>query len=281
MKKMFVVLNPVAGNSQLEILRKALRRRFADARQVYEIHETSAEDRLADVVRQALDRGFELLVAVGGDGTVSGVADGLAHADVPLGIIPLGTGNALARDLSITLDVEGALDLLIGEHTVKRIDALQTGGRFFVLNISVGISAQIMRDTKRDAKRRFGRMAYLWNVIERLFGLERHRFTLKVDGQEMNLRATKVLVLNGGAIGSPYLRWGTDVHLDDGRVEVYAFARDSCPTISAWPGTCCGDSGKTIPACAASAQSSALAFARIGPYRCRPMGRSSDKPRWK
>jgi diacylglycerol kinase family enzyme len=138
-----------------------------------------------------------------------------------LGIIPVGTGNALARDFGIPMDVDGALDVLLGEHTIKRIDALQVGDRFFVLNIGVGVSAQIMRDTESDAKRRFGRMAYLWNIADKVFGLKRHRFTVTLDGQEKQLRATEILVLNSGALGSPYVRWGTDIHLDDGQVEVY------------------------------------------------------------
>ena len=221
MTKAFVILNPVAGSSQPEGLRETLKRRFAEAGQVCELHETTGEERIVDVVRQALNRGFDLVIAAGGDGTVSGAADGLAHAGVPLGIIPVGTGNALARDLGIPVHVDEALDLLLTEHTVRRIDALQVGDRFFVLNVGVGASAKILRDTESDSKRRFGRLAYLWNVMDKLFGLKRHRFSLTLDGEEKRLRATEVLVLNSGAIGSPYLHWGAHVQADDGQVRVY------------------------------------------------------------
>lgn len=224
MKRAFVVVNPVAGHSQPDILREKLRRRFAEAGKDCELYETTGEERLAEVVRSSLDRGSDLLVAAGGDGTVSGVVDGLAHASVPMGILPVGTGNALARDLGIPLDVDEALDLLLGEHAVRQIDALQIDTRFFVLNIGVGMSAQIMRDTESESKRRFGRMAYLWNVMDRLFGLERHRFTLTLDGREARLRATEVLILNSGAMGSPVLRWGPNVQIDDGQVAVYVLS---------------------------------------------------------
>lgn len=221
MRQAFVVLNPVAGNSQPDLLRKVLEQRFVDVGWTYEIYKTTGQERIADVVRRALTQGFDLLVATGGDGTVSGVADGLARTGVPLGIVPVGTGNALARDLGIPMDVEEALELLLGEHSVQHIDALQVGDRFFVLNLGVGVSAQIMRDTESETKRRFGRMAYLWNVMDKLFGLERHRFSLTLDGQEKHLRASEILILNSGAIGSPYLRWGPDIRLDDGQVGVY------------------------------------------------------------
>jgi diacylglycerol kinase family enzyme len=74
MRKVFVIVNPVVGNSQPEILREALQRRLADVGQTYAVYETTGQERLADVVRKALDRGFDVVVAAGGDGTVSGVA---------------------------------------------------------------------------------------------------------------------------------------------------------------------------------------------------------------
>ncbi len=222
MRNLYVILNPVAGNSQPDLLREMLQRRFSSVEQRYELYETREDDRLVDIVHRALEQGFDLVVAGGGDGTVSGVADGLAHQDVPLGILPVGTGNALAHDLGIPMEPEAALDLLLGEHSVRRIDALKIDDRFFVLNASVGISAEIMQDTTSDVKRRFGRLAYLWNALLKLFGLERYPFTLTIDGQDTQLRATEIMVLNSGAIGTPYLHWGIDIQLDDGQVGVYA-----------------------------------------------------------
>ncbi len=222
MKDLFVVLNPVAGNSEPDVLQELLHRRCAESGCTYDLHETRKDERVADVVHEALGRGFDVVVAAGGDGTVSGVADGLADQDVPLGILPVGTGNALAHDLGIPMEAEGALDLLLGEHSLRRIDALRIEDRFFVLNASVGISAEIMQETTSDVKRRFGRLAYLWNALRKLFGLERYHFILTIDGQETRLRATEIMVLNSGAIGTPYLQWGIEIRLDDGQVGVYA-----------------------------------------------------------
>jgi YegS/Rv2252/BmrU family lipid kinase len=218
--KIYVILNPVAGSSQPDAFEEAVDRRFSGLE--YEVYRTTGHERLAGVVRRALERGFQLVVAAGGDGTVSGVADGLAQAAVPLGIVPLGTGNVLARDLGIPIEPEEAIDLLLAEHAVRCIDALQAGGRFCVLNIGVGVSGQVMRQTGSDSKRRLGRLAYFWNIVRKLFGLERHRFRLTIDGREKRVRAAEILVLNSGALGSPYVRWGSDIQLDDGRVGVFA-----------------------------------------------------------
>jgi diacylglycerol kinase (ATP) len=218
--KAFVVLNPVAGNSDASIVRQALEEYLSDGNWHYKIYETTGQERLADVVREALDRDFDVFVAAGGDGTISGVVNGLVHSKHPLGIIPVGTGNTLARELDIPLNIEDALGTLIGEHEVRTIDAMQIGDRFFVLNVGVGISALMMRDTRRENKRRLGLIAYLWTGLKKLLGRQSYRFVVVADGQEYMFRASEVAVANSGAIGDPAFRWGPQVRLDDGRLDV-------------------------------------------------------------
>ena len=98
-RHVFMVLNPVAGNSEPGRVREALERHFPADSTVCEIHETGRDDRIVEVVQTALGRGCDLVVAAGGDGMVSAVANGLMGnangRSVPLGIIPLGTTNVL------------------------------------------------------------------------------------------------------------------------------------------------------------------------------------------
>ncbi|MBN1483252.1 MAG: diacylglycerol kinase family lipid kinase [Chloroflexia bacterium] len=217
----FVVLNPVAGQSDPRSVRQALERHLEGAGWPYEIYRTTGEERLDRIVRDALERGFDLFVAAGGDGTVSGVAGGLVHMGVPLAILPTGTGNALARDLQTPLDLERALELLTGAHATRCIDAMQVGKRHFFLNVGVGASARMMRDTERNSKRHFGRLAYFWAGLLKLLGLRRYRFQVNVDGEEHRFKAAEVMVLNSGALGAPYLRLGRRIELDDGLLEMY------------------------------------------------------------
>ena len=97
--KVFAVLNPAAGQETQESVRDALARRLGASHIPYEVHETVEGDRLGDIVRARLRDGFDLVVAAGGDGTVSGVVDGLVGSSIPLCIIPTGTGNLIAREL--------------------------------------------------------------------------------------------------------------------------------------------------------------------------------------
>lgn len=228
-RHVFVVLNPVAGNSDADAVRQALRRHFAGSHWAYEVYETNGGEHLAETVRNALERGFDRVVAVGGDGTVSGVADGLVHTAIPMGIIPVGTANTLARDLGIPLDLDKALDVLAGDHATKQIDGMQVNDQFFVLNISIGVTSLTIRHTERRQKRRFGLAAYIWNGATWLIGFQPRRFTVIVDDRPSRLRASEVVIANSNVIGMPPFRWGSHVRLDDGKLDVCIVRARSAP----------------------------------------------------
>ena len=125
----FVVLNPKSGRCDGGEARRALERHLAVAGVACRVHEPTHGESLIERVREAVASGCDLVVAAGGDGTVSAVADALAGTETPLGIIPLGTANVLAGELGIPLDLDGACRLLAGDHALARIDAMGVGGQ--------------------------------------------------------------------------------------------------------------------------------------------------------
>lgn len=249
MSKAFLVLNPVAGNSEPDEVRRLLEEQAqgASGRAAweYEIYETTGEEDLPSVVREALGRGVDLVVAAGGDGTVSGVASGLAGAvpagRVPMAILPLGTGNAMARALRVPLDAGQALELALGRHDLRRIDLMRLAGRFFLANITVGLSAEIMQEAGSDEKQRFGLLAYVAAALTASLGSpegdrrNRH-FHLAVDDRSLELQASEILVLNSGVLGLPNVELGLDVHPDDGRIDIYAVPAETLAdsVLQAW-----------------------------------------------
>src|SRR5205807_1616439 len=128
--------------------------------------------------------------------------------------------NVLARELGIPVGLEPACRLLAGAHETKRIDAMRVGDRIFFTQIGVGVDALMIRDTKREHKRRFGRVAYLWMAFTRLIGFQPQRFLLEVDGQRSRRRASQVVLANVGTLGQSPFRWGPDIRPDDGRLDV-------------------------------------------------------------
>jgi YegS/Rv2252/BmrU family lipid kinase len=218
--RLFVILNPAAGSCKEGEVHAALDRHFGCPDGSCEVHQTTGADDLAGLARAAAGRGCDVVVAAGGDGTVSAVAGGLVGTDSSLGILPLGTGNILARELGIPVELEAAVALLASGHARRTIDAMRAKGRHFFTQIGIGIDALMIRDTSREQKRRFGRLAYMWTAITRLMGFQPRVFRIDVGGGSKRFRASQVLLANSATLGQAPFTWGPDIRLDDGRVTV-------------------------------------------------------------
>ena len=216
----YVIMNPIAGHSKVEDLQPAIEKHFSDLGWSYEIYETTGKENLSQVARDAHKHGADLVVAAGGDGTVSGVVNGLVKEDVPLGIIPVGTGNGLARAMGIPLAPQEALKLLTGDHIVECLDAMQVGDKYYILNVSAGISSRAMRETTPEVKRRLGVLAYAQNILKDLAKKQTAVFKLSLDGNDVRLRAAEVLVANGTIRQEGPLLFGDRDFYHDGELEV-------------------------------------------------------------
>jgi diacylglycerol kinase (ATP) len=219
MTPVFVVVNPAAGRAQAGLIMKSLHDIARGRGWRLEVYETSGEELLPELVRNAVDEGAEMVFAAGGDGTVSAVVDGLVNTTVPLGIIPAGTGNVLAQELGIPLDISRACQMLADHPATRSIDALQAGAGFFVLSIGAGINAMTIKGTSPKRKRQLGPLAYVWTVFKVLAGFQPHTFTIVADGQRRRVRAADVLLTNVATITGP-LRWGRHIRPDDGQIDI-------------------------------------------------------------
>src|SRR5947209_6403081 len=122
-RRVVAILNPKSGSAAGDTIRQVLSGCFEEARSQLDVHEIREGDDLGAVVRDRLARGVDLVIAAGGDGTVSAVANALVGSGTPMGIIPLGTANVLARELAIPLGPDDAARLLVGAHDLATIDA--------------------------------------------------------------------------------------------------------------------------------------------------------------
>lgn len=129
--------------------------------------------------REALERGAQVVVAVGGDGTVRTVAAGLANTGHALGVIPIGTANLFARNLGIPLNVSDALKVVISHGSTRvdmgrmtLMDARKARHRehWFLLISGIGFDAAMIQDTNPDLKKKMGWVAYIGGAIKHLFG---------------------------------------------------------------------------------------------------------------
>ena len=216
--EILLVFNPQAGSARHDLLRSLMQKHFADRK--VDLLEIDSQSDTRARIRPYLEKGVHLVIVAGGDGTISTVASEMVNSNVPLGILPLGTGNVLARELAIPINPNKAAQMLAANFAVRRIDAIRVQERVFLLAVSVGLSALTMQRTRKRSKRRFGRLAYLWALMLNLTALPQQEFDLEVDGQSMQVRANELMAVNAGAIGYKAVRWGPDVQPDDAQLDL-------------------------------------------------------------
>lgn len=221
-QRCYAVINPVAGISKPQDVRATVERVLGGAGWELFFYETTGQEDLPAVVRAALDELHpDLVASCGGDGTLSGVAAGLAGSQVPLGILPSGSWNALARNLEIPGSHEEAARLWLGEHELQPLDGIRVGKNMYFLNVSVGVSSRLMQ-TPRVGKRFLGGLAYFYTLFVELTGLSMRRYRVTIDGKVSKVRAVEVIAVSASLGGVGEMRTHEIFHPGDGKVELCA-----------------------------------------------------------
>lgn len=175
---------------------------------------------IADLARQAVERGSRIVIAGGGDGTISAVASALAGTQAALGVLPLGTLNHFAKDLGIALDIGDAVkELAAGEK--KRIDVGEVNGRVFINNSGLGLYPAIV--TLREARRARGEAKWTAAALAFLKSLARYRLlSIKavVNGREL-FRETPIIFVGNNRYEMKGLNMGSRPRLDAGELSLY------------------------------------------------------------
>jgi diacylglycerol kinase family enzyme len=187
----------------------------------YELYDIQPQDVISDVVAHRVKEGrFGLVAAVGGDGTASAVAHGLRGTDIPLAVVPAGTGNLVARDLGIPENIAGAVALITGKHRLRQIDTFLINGHTYLLNAGVGVNAATAHRTPRFSKNLFGRSAYVGTAVLEVLQARPQRLEIEVDGIAGVYEATDVLISNCGGLARVIHPNGPDIQMDDGKADV-------------------------------------------------------------
>jgi diacylglycerol kinase family enzyme len=180
--------------------------------------ETTPEEAGQGLARRAVADGAVLVLASGGDGTVTACAGGLAGSGVPLAVLAAGTGNLLARNLSLPLGLDDALTVAL-TGTDRELDVGTANGTPFVVMAGLGIDAKMLDSASEPLKKRLGWAAYAVSLLRHLRDRPMRVSLVADDGPRRRLRASGVIVGNVGFLqgGIPLL---PDAKPDDGRLDV-------------------------------------------------------------
>ena len=209
-----VVVNPTKLDDD-EAFRKSVRQVMDDHGWAEPLWlETTPEDPGRGQAESAVSAGADLVLACGGDGTVTACAEGVTGTGVPLAIIPMGTGNLLARNVGLPMGLDEALAVALGS-VQQPVDAGRVNGTLFVVMAGLGLDAQMLSGTSDTLKKRLGWFAYAISAVRHL-GDRPLRVTVTADGgRRRRMRASALIVGNVGWLrgGLPLL---PDARPDDG-----------------------------------------------------------------
>lgn len=215
-QRIAIVVNPVSGTSSKEASANEAAMRLRSLGHEVEVLYTGAPGDATRLAREAVNRGAGLVIAVGGDGTVNETAKALCNSNVSLGIIPMGSGNGLARHLGIPVDFEGALNV-ITDGNVKAIDYCTMNGEDFFCTFGVGFDAAVTHTFAKQSGR--GLVTYLKSALMEFLKFHSAEYTINAGGKVLTEKAFLVAVCNTSQYGNnAYI--APEARIDDGYVDV-------------------------------------------------------------
>jgi YegS/Rv2252/BmrU family lipid kinase len=221
-----IVLNPFAGQAA------ALRQNVEAARAVWLAHgwtvDVATTNRAGDgarLAREAVQHGYDVVAAAGGDGTINEVVNGLAGTRTALAALPVGTVNVWARELGFPLEPRAAAEALLRARR-RRIDLGRAGDRYFLLMAGIGFDAAVVNEVRSDEKRRLGALAYVVRAFDLALRYRGRRARISLDGRVIRGRVLLVVIGNSQLYGGVF-KITARACIDDGLLDVCIIKGDS------------------------------------------------------
>jgi len=168
--------------------------------------------------REAVEQHTDIVVAVGGDGTINEVIQELAGSETALGVLPSGTVNVWAREVGIPLDNTGARDILVNGQ-IRHVDLGQINDRYFLLMVGIGFDGEVAHEVEKKSIKRFGVLGYWLTGIWMGIGYPSFRVLLQLAGRVIKLNALQIIVGNTQLYGGA-LKYTWQAKCDDGQLDV-------------------------------------------------------------
>ena len=215
-EKVCVIINPVSGTGGKQSIPEKIVSAFNPKKYDVIIRFTGYADHATEITKNAVKEDFKYVIAAGGDGTVNEIAKALVGTSCVLGIIPLGSGNGLARDLNISMSVDKSIET-ISKGVVRNIDYGMANDNIFFCTCGVGFDA-FVSERFADEKMR-GPIGYVKNILESVIDFKSEEYELTYDDTTIKERAFVVTCANASQYGNEaYIAPGAD--MEDGKMNV-------------------------------------------------------------
>lgn len=216
-----LIFNPVAGvgnaNQDLLLIRQLLEPYFH-----LKVCLTTKETDPTELAKDAIAENVDLVIASGGDGTVSAVAGAVINSNIPLGIIPRGTANAFSVALGIPTNVQGACEVIIAGLT-RTVDMAYCNSLPMILLAGVGFEAETVNKADRDAKKRWGPLAYIMAGWQQLKEQKDFETIIEINGEINRVEAAAITIANVAPATSVLAQGLGQIVPDDGLLEVLIY----------------------------------------------------------
>lgn len=218
--KIEVIVNSNSGPGHEEGLQKILAEAFKKAGAEARISLAHSGSEVITLAQKAAQGDADVIVAGGGDGTISSVASEVVGTNKRLGVLPFGTMNHFAKDLGIPLELDPAIETIVAGHETK-VDVGEVNGHVFINNSSLGLYPSIVRAREKRQQLGWGKWpAYIWAALAVLRRYPFLNVRVNVDGEELKSRTPFVFVGNN-EYQMETLTVGGRARLDSGRLSLY------------------------------------------------------------
>lgn len=216
MKEIVFIINPISGTQDkstiLRLMNESIDKKQYNPQVIY----TERAGHATEIAREAAEKGVDVVVAVGGDGTVNEVGRSLIHTQTALGIIPCGSGNGLARHLEIPLDIRGAIEVL-NANNMEQIDYGKINDIPFFCTCGVGFDAFVSLKFANSGKR--GLMSYLEKTLQESLSYKPETYELETPDGTVKHKAFLIACANASQYGNnAYI--APQARLTDGLLDV-------------------------------------------------------------
>jgi YegS/Rv2252/BmrU family lipid kinase len=227
-KRIQVIINPAAGHD--EPILNVLNDVFHPAGVKWDVSITHEYGDATRLTKEAIAMGVDLVAGYGGDGTQMEVVNGLFGSGIPQAILPGGTGNAMAHDLNVPLELRKAAELIVKSPKRRAVDLARIGEKIYMLRAYAGVSQE--QAASREEKDRYGQLAYVQAGMKFLMHMPTTHYRATVDGKVIGGDAIIVYILNAGSIGGVLgidLPQVGEVSINDGYLDLYAVTKGVQP----------------------------------------------------